>query len=183
VADPVPVVQLANYTARTDAPVQKGWAELREAQALTAERLPNVGLALAIDVGEAADIHPRNKQTVGERLALAARRMAYGQDIPASGPVFKSMRVADGKAILTFDHTDGGLVVKGDALTGFAVRGQSGEFVHAAASMVGSTIVVSAREVATPAAVRYAWADNPPANLYNGAGLPAVPFRTDRDSQ
>jgi len=179
-AFPFLVVQLANFKKPVAAPVQSGWAELREAQAMAVERLPNVGLAVTIDIGEAGDIHPRNKQDVGERLALAARAIAYGQDIPFSGPVFESMEVVGGEAVLSFKHTDGGLVVKGDELTGFAVRGADGEFVHADARIRDGKVIVSAEGVPAPAAVRYGWANNPPAALYNGAGLPAVPFRTDR---
>ena len=176
------IVQLANFMERTNEPTQSGWAELREAQYLTTTALPKVGLAVAIDIGEEKDIHPRNKQDAGLRLALAARAIAYGQDIAFSGPVFQSMAVKDAKAELSFLHTDKGLVVKGifSDLKGFALAGADGKFVWAHAKIDGDKVVVWADEVAKPVAVRYGWANNPQCNLYNGAGLPAVPFRTDR---
>ena len=180
------MVSLANFMARTDAPVESGWAELREAQALTAERLPHTGQALAIDIGDAKDIHPRNKQEVGRRLALAAEAMAYGQKLEYSGPVYKSMRVEGSKLVLSFTHTDGGLVAKAvdDAkegvLSGFAVCGPDKKFVAATAEIHGDEVWVWSDQAPLPVAVRYAWANNPLCNLYNQAGLPAVPFRTDR---
>lgn len=174
------IVQLANYMARTDQPVESAWAELREAQSLATTNLPNVGQALAIDIGDAKDIHPRNKQDVGRRLALAGEAIAYKQKIAYSGPVFKSMKVADGKAVLSFTHTDGGLKVKGDVLKGFAICGADKKLVWADAQIKGKKVIVSAQEVAQPVAVRYAWSDNPECNLVSGADLPAVPFRTDR---
>jgi sialate O-acetylesterase len=177
---PFLVVQLANFMARGTQPEESDWAALREAQAMTTTALPNVGMALAIDIGDAKDIHPRNKQDVGMRLGLAARAIGYGQKIEFSGPVFNGMTLANGKAELSFTHTDGGLVVKGDTLTGFAVCGADRKFVWAKAQVQGDKIVVGADQVPQPVAVRYAWANNPECNLYNGAGLPAVPFRTDR---
>jgi sialate O-acetylesterase len=176
---PFMVVSLANFMARASGPVESGWAELREAQAMTAARLPKVGLALSIDVGDAKDIHPKDKQTVGLRLALAARAIAYSQKIAYSGPVFQAMTVQGNKAVLTFAHTNGGLVVRGEALQGFAIRGKDGPWQAAQGAIQGNTLVVWADGVAVPTAVRYAWANNPACNLYNGAGLPAVPFRTD----
>lgn len=176
---PFLVVQLANYMARSDAPQESSWAALREAQALTARRTPKVGLALAIDIGEAGDIHPRNKQDVGKRLALAARKIAYGEHIEESGPVFDKMSVKNGQAILKFRHTGGGLVTQGDKLVGFSICGADGKYVFADARIDGNQVVVSSSAVPNPVRVRYAWADNPAATLYNGAGLPAVPFRTD----
>ncbi|HEY3396275.1 MAG TPA: sialate O-acetylesterase [Armatimonadota bacterium] len=176
---PFLVVSLANYTERLAQPQDSQWAELREAQALTAERYPKVGLAMAIDIGDAADIHPKNKQEVGRRLALDAEAMAYGEKVVYSGPVFRSLKVEGGKAVLSFSHVEGGLVAKGGPLTGFAIAGADGKFVWAKAEIRGSQIVVWSDQVAAPAAVRYAWANNPECNLYNGAGLPAVPFRTN----
>ncbi|OPZ27242.1 MAG: Glycosyl hydrolases family 2, sugar binding domain [Lentisphaerae bacterium ADurb.BinA184] len=175
------IVQLANFTPKVAEPVQSGWAELREAQTMTVERVPRTGLAVAIDIGEANDIHPRNKQDVGKRLALAAQAIAYGQDkVVYSGPVFTEMAVEGDKARLSFGHIGGGLVVKGEKLTGFAVAGADGQFKHATAAVEGDTVVVSAEGVSEPKAVRYGWANNPDCNLYNREGLPAVPFRTDR---
>jgi sialate O-acetylesterase len=142
--------------------------------------LPNTGIAVIIDIGEADDIHPKNKQDVGKRLALWALAKTYGKDIVYSGPIYKSMRVDDGKIVLSFDHVGGGLIAKGDEqLKGFAVAGSDRKFVWADAKIEGDTVVVSSEEVSEPAAARYAWADNPVCNLYNREDLPASPFRTD----
>jgi len=177
---PFLIVQLANFMAVDPEPVESAWAELREAQWFTARTLPNTGLAVAIDIGEADDIHPRNKQEVGRRLALAARSIAYGQELPFSGPSCRSSRREGNRIRLRFDHVDGGLVAKGGGeLRGFAVAGADGKFVWAEAAIDGETVVVSSPRVAEPVTVRYAWANNPVCNLHNGAGLPAVPFRTD----
>ena len=177
---PFLIVSLANFMQRLDQPAESAWAELREAQALTAKTLPACGLTVAIDIGEANDIHPKNKQAVGRRLALAAQAIAYGQPVEWSGPWYKSMLV-EGPAIrLTFDHLGGGLVASdGAALTGFAIAGADRAFVWAEARIAGEAVVVSSPKVAKPVAVRYAWANNPACNLANRAGLPAVPFRTD----
>lgn len=175
------IVSLANFMGVQKTPVESGWAELREAQWLTAQTLPKTGIAMAIDIGDAGDIHPKNKQEVGRRLALAAEAIAYGKKIEYSGPMYKSMKI-EGKTIrLSFDHIGGGLVCKdGEKLTGFAIAGADKKFVYADAVIDGDTIVVSAADIAAPVAVRYAWANNPVCNLYNKAGLPAVPFRTDQ---
>jgi sialate O-acetylesterase len=161
-------------------PGDSAWAELREAQTMTLS-LPKTGMAVIIDVGEAADIHPRNKQDVGKRLALAAQAIAYGQEkVVYSGPMYKSMEKEDGKIRLAFDHLGGGLEAKGgDTLKGFAIAGEDKAFVWADAKIDGDSIVVSSDKVSDPVAVRYAWADNPVCNLYNKEGLPASPFRTD----
>ena len=172
-------VQLANFTERLDEPGDSNWAELREAQSMTLS-LKNTGMAVIIDIGEAKDIHPRNKQDVGRRLALGALANTYCKDIAYSGPVFKSMRVRGGKALLSFTHANGGLVAKGGGpLTGFAIAGDDEQFVWGNAEIVDGKVAVSASGVPEPAAVRYAWANNPECNLCNGAGLPASPFRTD----
>ena len=177
---PFYIVQLANYMDVRKEPVNSSWAELREAQYLTTKALPNVGVALAIDIGEAKDIHPRNKQEVGRRLALDALATAYGKDVEYSGPVYKGMEAKGNTVKLTFDHVGGGLVAKGgDKLEGFAIAGEDGKFVWADAVIEGDAVVVSSPKVEKPVTVRYAWADNPICNLYNQAGLPAVPFRTD----
>jgi len=177
---PFLIVQLANYMDVQDEPYQKGatWPHLREAQRQAAE-LPNVGLASAIDMGEADDIHPRNKLPVGHRLALAARAIAYGQDVVHSGPAYKSMRRKGGKLVLSFDHVGGGLVARGGELRGFGLAGQDGRWVWADAQIVGDTVVLSSDEVAHPESYCYAWANNPIGNLYNVKGLPAVPFSVD----
>lgn len=172
-------VQLANFMERKEQPAESAWAELREAQSMTLE-LPETGQAVIIDIGEAGDIHPRNKQDVGKRLALAAMKVAYDkEDVVYSGPVLKGAEFEDGKAILTFDHVGGGLEAKGNALKGFAVAGEDRVFKWADAEIDGDKVIVSSDEVKEPVAVRYAWADNPEATLYNAEGLPASPFRTD----
>ncbi len=172
-------VQLANYLPRRSEPSESAWAELREAQLLTFKTVPNTGMAVAIDIGEADDIHPRNKQDVGKRLALAALAIAYGQKIVWSGPIYRSMRIEGNRIRLFFDHVGSGLVAKGDKLVGFAIAGKDRKFVWAKAEIEGDTVVVWSEQVPEPVAVRYGWADNPECNLYNREGLPASPFRTD----
>ena len=172
-------VQLANFMKVKPEPDESAWAELREAQSMTLA-LPKTGMAVIIDIGEAADIHPKNKQDVGKRLALWPLAKTYGKKLVYSGPIYKSMKVDDGSIILSFDHVGGGLVAKGDdTLKGFAIAGADRKFVWADAKIDGNTIVVSSDKVSEPAAVRYAWADNPVCNLYNKESLPASPFRTD----
>jgi sialate O-acetylesterase len=173
-------VQLAPFMARVDEPVQSGWAELREAQLLTLTASPNTGMAVITDLGDEKDIHPKQKQPVGARLARAARKLAYGEDIVYSGPIFREMKVEGNKAVLHFDHTGTGLVAKDGPLSGFAVAGPDGRFVKAQAEIQGDTVAVSAPGVDEPKAVRYGWANFPVVNLTNKEGLPASPFRTDR---
>ncbi len=175
---PFGIVSLANFMAVEDKPGESGWAELREAQAMTAAQ-PHNGLAIAIDVGDAKDIHPKDKATVGKRLAAWALADVYGKDVPSSGPVYDSMAVEGNTVRLKFKHMHGGLDAKGGDLKGFAIAGDDKKWVWADAKIDGDTIVVSSKDVAKPVAVRYAWANNPICNLYNKAGLPAVPFRTD----
>lgn len=171
-------VQLANFKARKAEPAESDWAELREAQAL-ALKLPKTGMAVIIDIGDEKDIHPKNKQDVGKRLALAAQHFAYGKDLVYSGPQYDSM-AAEGSAIrLKFKHVGGGLEAKGGDLKGFSISSEDKKFFWASAKVDGETIVVSSDKVEKPVAVRYAWADNPECNLYNKEGLPASPFRTD----
>ena len=170
-------VQLANYMEPESQPVESDWAELREAQLMTLS-VPNTGMAVAIDIGE-PDIHPKNKQDVGKRLALWALAKTYGKNIVYSGPMYTLMEVQGNKAILHFDHVGGGLMAKGDSLKGFAIAGADKKFVWADAKIEGNTVVVSSDKVSVPVAVRYAWAKNPVCNLYNKEGLPATPFRTD----
>lgn len=177
---PFLIVQLANYMQRKDQPAESEWAELREAQLLTSETVAGSGLAVAVDVGLADDIHPTDKQTVGQRLSLVARHVAYGENIAYSGPLYQSHKIEGGAIRLTFAHADGGLKARdGGKLTGFAIAGADHKFHWADARIEGNDIVVSSADVPMPLAVRYAWADNPDCNLYNGAGLPASPFRTD----
>jgi sialate O-acetylesterase len=172
-------VQLANYKAVNSEPMESDWAELREAQLMTLS-VPNTGMAVIIDIGEANDIHPKNKQDVGKRMALWALAKSYGKDIEYSGPLYQLMEVRGNSAILHFEHVGGGLVAgEGAPLKGFAIAGQDKKFVWADAKIEGDTIVVSSDKVSEPVAVRYGWADNPVCNLYNKAGLPASPFRTD----
>ncbi len=172
-------VQLANYMAVKDEPGESAWAELREAQLMTLE-MPNTGMAVTIDIGEADDIHPRNKQDVGERLALWALARTYFKDMVYSGPLYSFMNIRGNEVVLHFQHVGGGLVAKGGGpLKGFAIAGADRKFVWAEARIEGETVVVCSEKVAEPVAVRYAWADNPVCNLYNQEGLPASPFRTD----
>ncbi len=175
-------VQLANFMEPAAEPGPSNWALLRESQHATLE-LPNTAEAVIIDIGEADDIHPRNKQDVGRRLALGAKKVVYGEDLVYSGPAYASHTVEDGKVMLSFDHVGSGLMAKGSAdgaLHSFAIAGADGQFVWANAQIEGDTVVVWSDAVAEPVAVRYAWANNPDtANLYNAEGLPATPFRTD----
>jgi len=172
-------VQLANFKDVKDQPTEDDWAELREAQTMALE-LPNTGMAVTIDIGDAKDIHPKNKQDVGKRLALNALAKVYKKDIPYSGPMYASMKVEENKINLKFMNTNGGLKIK-DAheLKGFAIAGADKKFVWAKAEIRGGEIIVWNSRIKKPVAVRYAWASNPVCNLYNGAGLPASPFRTD----
>jgi sialate O-acetylesterase len=171
-------VQLANFMATEAQPTDPPWAYLREAQMLTAQNVPNSGLASAIDIGEAEDIHPRNKQDVGRRLALNALALTYKQPVEYSGPRYRSMKIEGDAVRLTFDHA-AGMTAKGGTLQGFSIAGADKKFVWADARIEGNTVVVSSPQVKQPVAVRYAWANNPVATLYNAAGLPALPFRTD----
>jgi sialate O-acetylesterase len=169
-------VQLASFAAGGKYP--DSWAVLRESQQ-KALSLPRTGMAVAVDIGEAHDIHPQNKQEVGRRLALAAQSVAYGRRIEYMGPTFKSLR-ADGQTLhVRFTHAVGGLVVRGQNALGFEIAGQDQQFFPAAGKIVGNEVVLSSPHVAKPIAARYAWADDPKCNLYNKQGLPAGPFRTD----
>jgi sialate O-acetylesterase len=167
---PFLLVQLAGW-----APGGDDWPYLRQAQFDTLE-VPNTGMAVTIDIGDSHDIHPRNKQEVGARLALVARAVAYGEEVEFSGPVFREMQIEDGKVRLSFEHLGGGLKAAGDGLKGFEVAGADGLFVPAEAAIDGAQVVVSNGDVNEPTAVRYNWAAFPEGNLYNVEGLPAVPF-------
>ena len=175
-------VQLANFLKKDDQPRDDIWPNLRNAQTKTLA-LNNTAMAVAIDVGEANDIHPRDKQSVGHRLALAALAVAYGRDVAYQGPMFKSMQIDGDRIRIEFDHVSDGLVIKGDKLTGFAIAGEDRKFVWAEAQLDGNTVIVHSPDIAQPRHVRYGWANNPDAVLYNAAGLPAVPFATDKPVQ
>jgi len=172
-------VQLANYTARLTQPAEADWAELREAQLQTLH-LENTGMAVTIDIGEANDIHPKNKQEVGRRLSLIASAKTYGEKVPYSGPIYDSYTIEGNTIRIKFTHTDGGLKSKnGDPLIGFAIAGLDHIFHWADARIEGTDVIVTCKDVINPISVRYAWAKNPVCNLYNGVDLPASPFRTD----
>jgi sialate O-acetylesterase len=176
-------VQLPNYMEVQYSPSESQWAELREGQ-LVALSVPNTAMAVTIDVGEWNDVHPLDKKDVGDRLALAAEQLAYGDSsVVASGPIYQSARVDGDKIILSFTAIGSGMMVKGGGeLQQFAIAGADKKFVWAGARIDGDHVIVSSPDVPEPLYVRYAWADNPEgANLYNKEGLPASPFRTDQD--
>ncbi|GHU70301.1 9-O-acetylesterase [Bacteroidia bacterium] len=175
---PFYLVQLANFRERNTQPVESDWAKLREAQLQTLH-LDNTGMAVIIDIGEAKDIHPKNKQDVGLRLALAARAKTYKQNIEFSGPLYQCYTIEGNQIRIHFSHADGLKTADGQTLTGFAIAGPDHQFHWADAHIDGNTVVVCSPKVAFPVAVRYAWSDNPACNLQNGAALPASPFRTD----
>jgi sialate O-acetylesterase len=173
-------VQLANFQETKPQPSESEWAELREAQFMTLSK-PNTGMACAIDIGEAGDIHPGNKQEVGRRLALIAEKQVYGQHCIASGPVFRDLR-RDGDSLrIRFINTGNGLSTRdGKEVKGFAIAAKDQPFQWAKAIIRNNELVLYSEKVSSPEAVRYAWADNPECNLVNSAGLPAVPFRSDQ---
>ncbi len=176
-------VQLANYLPYNgkETPDQS-WAQLREVQTKTLATVPNTGMAVTIDVGNPYDIHPTNKQDVGKRLALAAKKVAYGKDIIYSGPSYKNIEVKDASIIVHFDHVGTGLNVDNEYgyVMGFQIAGVDGKYHWAKAEIIdNSTVKVYHKDITRPVSVRYAWRDNPEdANLYNSAGLPAIPFRS-----
>ncbi len=175
-------VQLTNFMESKPIPGKSNWALLREAQNRTLS-LPNTGMAVTIDIGEWNDIHPLNKKDVGVRLALEARRIAYGEEeLVSKGPVFESMEITGNRMVLSFANIGDGLVAKGKKRPGgFAVAGESGVFQWASARIKGDKVLLKTKGIDKPVAVRYAWADNPDtANLFNKNGLPAAPFRTDK---
>lgn len=154
------------------------WPYVRESMLKTLT-VTNTGMAVAIDVGSTNTIHPTNKRDVGQRLSLWARACVYGEKLPWSGPLPSGHLFKPGEVELSFTHTDGGLIAKGGALTGFELAGADRVWKPATARIAGDKVVVSSSEVKQPVAARYAWHADPKANLYNGAGLPASPFRTD----
>ncbi|HMO27566.1 MAG TPA: sialate O-acetylesterase, partial [Tepidisphaeraceae bacterium] len=173
-------VQLTSFRAPATQPSQPSpWAELRESQALVCRDLPNVGMVCITDVGDAQDIHPRDKQTVGYRLAQVALRDVYGQDVLASGPVFSDVQFDGARAIVSFETFGSALQVKGDALRGFLIAGEDQQWHFATATLENGRVIVTQDGVPRPVAVRYNWADNPDGNLFNTAGWPAHPFATD----
>ncbi len=176
---PFYLVSLAAFMPHKLSPGNDSWAELREAQAMTAGTVTNSGLAITIDVGNANDIHPIDKKTVGDRLAAWALAKNYGRNVPYSGPTFKRTEEIAGALKLDFDHTDGGLMVKGGKLGEFSVAGADGIWFWAEAKIEGDSVIVWSSSVPHPKYARYAWQANPRATLFNGAGFPAVPFRTD----
>jgi sialate O-acetylesterase len=171
-------VQIAPY-AKYKGP-DTAWAELCEAQLLTALKVPNTACIVTADVGDLQDIHPGNKAPVGNRLARAALHLAYGEKIEYSGPIFTGLKIDGSKAVLSFSHVGGGLEAKGGSLKGFTIAGPDGKYVPASAEIKDDQVIVSSPEVTQPVAVRYGWARYPEMNLMNREGLPASPFRTDR---
>jgi sialate O-acetylesterase len=174
---PFLLVQLAPYWDGDSDGVR--YAELRDAQLFATTKLKNVGMAVITDVGNEKDIHPKQKEPVGARLAIAARALAYGDKIEYSGPTYKSKMIEGSKVILSFDHVGGGLVAKGGKLTGFTVAGDDGKFVPAEAVLQNDQVVVFSPKVEKPVNVRFGWKNFPVVNFWNMAGLPASPFRTD----
>lgn len=172
-------VQLAPFMKIEQQPMDPPWAWLREAQRITSLKVPHTAMAVITDVGDERDIHPKQKRPVGERLAMAALAIAYGQKVPYTGPVYDSMKVADGKAVLSFKNVEQGLEARGGELTGFTIAGKDGKFVNAKAVIQGDQVIVSSADVAEPTAVRFGWANYPVVNLWGKDGLPASPFRTD----
>jgi len=174
-------VQLADFMAESDQPEESGWAELREAQTMTKDRLSNVGEAVIIDLGEGRDIHPRTKQTVADRLVRIALARDYHKAIIYEGPSYKSMEIKGDKILLTFDNVGQGLYsFDTREPQGFAIAGADKKFVWAEAKIISSNqMEISHESISNPISVRYAWANNPVCNMYNRDGLPMTPFRTD----
>jgi len=174
-------VQLANYMQEVSEPKESSWAELRDAQA-AALKLPNTGMACTIDIGDANDIHPKNKMEVGNRLGVAALKVAYNQDLVSKGPTYESMAIKDEVVLIKYEKGTDNLIAKDKYgyIKGFAIAGNDKKFFWAKAFIKDNKVYVSCNEVTNPVAVRYAWSDNPGTiDLYNKSGLPAVPFRTD----
>ena len=173
------IVELAPFTAIVGEPVDQEWAVVRESMQWVANALPSVDTVSIVDVGDQNDIHPQQKQPVGERLSRAARVLAYGEKMIPAGPEYASVAFKDNKAVITFKNVGAGLEAKDGELKGFTIAGENGQFYNTTASIDGDTVVVSSIKVLTPKAVRYGWANYPVVNLWNKDGLPASPFRTD----
>lgn len=181
---PFHFVQLTSYCADGN-PDGESWPLLRESQTFVNERVPHTGMAVTLDCGERDDIHPRDKRTVGYRLALTALEQVYAREIASSGPVYRKVELVDGQLRLHFDHTEGRLTQPEGAerLIGFQIAAEDGPYLAAEASIEGSTVVVWHSEITKPTKARYAWANYTEANLFNSRGLPAGPFRTQRENR
>jgi sialate O-acetylesterase len=176
---PFLIVQIAPYEPIVREPSDSIWAEIRDAQFHVSQNVPRTALIVTTDVGDERDIHPRRKEPVGQRLALAARAVGYGEKIEYSGPLYDSMTIDGDKVTLHFKHVGSGLVAKGGELSGFTIAGEDQKFYPAQAKIGGETVVVWSEQVPKPVAVRYGWAAYPVVNLWNAEDLPASPFRTD----
>jgi sialate O-acetylesterase len=180
---PFLLVQLANYREPQQTPTEDAWPYLRESQSKVVKEVTNTGMACIIDIGDANDIHPRNKKDVGKRLELNALKIAYDTEVEYSGPAFREAGFHGNNAYITFDHAKSGLKVKNryGYVNGFTVAGPDKMFYFARAEITGhNKVTITSNQVKNIVAVRYAWADNPgDVNLYNGENLPAIPFRTD----
>jgi sialate O-acetylesterase len=177
---PFYIVSLPRFKQHSVTPVDGDeWAEMRESQAITAASVPNTCLAVTIDTGDPDNIHAKDKLPVGQRLAYCALAKHYGKHVLYSGPTLKSVDRLPDSIRMHFTHSNGGLVVKGDKLGEFSIAGEDRKWYWADARIEGNTVVVSSPSVPHPKEVRYAWQSNPEATLFNGAGLPAAPFRTD----
>lgn len=176
---PFYIVQLPAFGPRSAVPTDDGWADIRESQAIAAASVPHSCLAVTIDTGDANSLHPGNKAPVGDRLALCALAQYYGRHVADSGPTVASLTRLSHSIRIRFAHTDGGLVARGGGLKGFSIAGRNRQWHWADARIRGSAVIVSSPEVPHPTQVRYDWQSDPAATLFNGAGLPAGPFRTD----
>jgi sialate O-acetylesterase len=179
---PFHFVQLTSYCADGN-PDGESWPLLRESQTIVNEGVPHTGMAVILDCGERVDIHPRDKRTVGYRLALTALEQVYAKEIASSGPVYREIQIEEGRIMLHFDHTEGGLTLAegSEQLIGFQIAAEDGPYLAAEARIEGSTVVVWHPEITKPTKARYAWANYTAANLVNGCGLPAGTFRTQRE--
>ena len=177
---PFYIVSLPAFTKHSTVPVDgDDWTETRESQAIAAAKVPNSCLAVTIDTGDPDNIHAKEKEPVGDRLARCALAKHYGEKIAYAGPTLESVERLPGSIRLHFAHADGGLVAKGGKLEEFSIAGEDRKWVWADAHIDGDAVVVSSPEAPHPTQVRYAWQSNPNATLFNDAGLPAIPFRTD----